>query len=383
MKPSALLIPAGAVLFGALVYACLPNHVVPLDDDFGYLRSVVATLQHARPWTDDWLEPWAASLSALSAVAYVLTGNFYVATYGLLALLGAISFGLCALLFRERAVPSAPALTFTALGLTCPTVFWKTVQFTSMAVYLPCLFGALLASERRRWGWFFVAWSLAIAARQSALAWIGLPLGAAVASLRSDRRPLGAAAPWPAAITAVAGMLVYLGLQLGMNRTHAQSVITDHLIDHVSFSRATLSAATGVGVALVMSGLGFLCGALTPVSWCRAVPLRKPVVVAALALSALASVAFDTRSLVLWEHVTLSGTVGTVYVKLLVFAGVLGWILGGTALRLSYVTCAALAVGLVCLRGAIWDYYFIDAAVFGFFGTARRDANYRGDHGGP
>jgi len=91
---------------------------------------------------------WAASLSVLSALLYTVTGNFYASTYGLLALLAAVSFGCCTRLLLARGLKLSGAFSISALLLTFPTVFWKTIQFTSMAVYIPCLLVALWATLR-------------------------------------------------------------------------------------------------------------------------------------------------------------------------------------------------------------------------------------------
>lgn len=64
----------------------MPDGVISYDDDVGYLRSVVHTLQHERPWTGVWLEPWAASLSLLSAGVYRAIGSFALAVQGVLVL---------------------------------------------------------------------------------------------------------------------------------------------------------------------------------------------------------------------------------------------------------------------------------------------------------
>ena len=372
-KRDLLLLGLGAALFGTLVYACLPARVVPLDDDFGYLRSVVATLQHGRPWTDDWLEPWAASLSALSALLYLATGSFHLATYGLLAALAAVSFGLCALLLRRWTGRMSAALGLAAAVLTFPTLFWKTVQFTGLALYLPGLFGAVLAAERRRWGWFTLAWSLALAARQSALAWIGLPLAASVSAWRQRIAGNSAAQPGPPASAALAGIGVFLALKLTMNPTHAQAVITDHLLARASWAGLVRSAVVGGGVFLGAAGLGFLVGQLTRPEVPRH-ELRMPAVVAGLALLATGLLTLDVRSVVQWEQPMLSGPLGFLYFKALVLAGVLGWTWRGLRLRAAPAICAGFGLGLIALRGAVWDYYFLDAAVFGFFGSQWPDA---------
>ena len=97
----------------------LPATVATLDDDFGYLKSVVLTLQHHRPWTDHFLEPWSASHSLLAALAYRLTGSFALATYGLSALYAALSFATVTLLLRARSLGPAAALTGAALLSRC------------------------------------------------------------------------------------------------------------------------------------------------------------------------------------------------------------------------------------------------------------------------
>ena len=165
-----------ALAFGLLIFALLPSGLGLLNDDFGYLRSAVETLQRRRPWTDDWLEPWAASLSALAALAYQATGSFQLAIHGSLAALAALTFWGTTRLLLARGSSQTAALLGSFLVLTFPTVLWKTVEFNGMAIYLPCLVLALCAAERRRWGQFLLWWALALATRQSAIIWLAMPL---------------------------------------------------------------------------------------------------------------------------------------------------------------------------------------------------------------
>jgi hypothetical protein len=159
-------------------------------------------------WTDDWLEPWAAGLSMLSALLFNGTGSFYFAAYGLLALLATAAFFSAGRLLLARNLPIGRALLLALLGLTFPTLLWKQVQFTGLALYLPCLLVALRAAEARRWGVFTVAWLLAFSTRQSALAWAALPLSALV----MDRRTGGRSWLAPAASLAAGGASVSGGL---------------------------------------------------------------------------------------------------------------------------------------------------------------------------
>ena len=78
-----------AAAYGLLIYLILPPEVMVVNDDFGYLRSVIETLRHGRPWTGEWLEPWSASLAVLSALLFKVTGSVHTATYGLQAVFAA------------------------------------------------------------------------------------------------------------------------------------------------------------------------------------------------------------------------------------------------------------------------------------------------------
>jgi hypothetical protein len=118
----------GAAVFGTLIYLAMPAGVMTSSDDFGYLRSVVETLQRGRPWTDEWLEPWTASFSTLAAGFYLLTGSFHFATYGLAALLAGTSFAILAWWWKGRGLSAATACVAAAVPLLFPTIFWKEVD---------------------------------------------------------------------------------------------------------------------------------------------------------------------------------------------------------------------------------------------------------------
>ena len=147
----------GGALFGGLIFLLLPASVITLDDDFGYLRSVVETVRRGRPWTDDWLEPWSASISVLAGLVFRFAGSFKLAIHGTLVAAGVASLVGAVGLFLVRGLHAGRAISFAALLLTFPTLLWKSVEFTGMSLYLPCLLLALGAAERRRWGWFLLA----------------------------------------------------------------------------------------------------------------------------------------------------------------------------------------------------------------------------------
>jgi hypothetical protein len=357
----------GALLFGLAIYALLPQGIIALNDDFGYLRSVVATLQHGRPWTDDWLEPWSAGLSVLSAGLFAGTGSFTFATYGLLAMAAAGSFYLAHRLLTARGVPAGRAFLLTTLGLLFPTVLWKEVQFTGMALYLPCLLGALWAAESRKWGWFFLAWTLAFSTRQSALVWGILPVAALVSDARQGSN--GASRAWLGPVlVAVLGGALFLAIGAGMNKTVAQQLITDRMGASWQPGAAARAALTGGVAALLAAGWGAAAMGLTQFSLARNRAWRWPVAIAAAAVLLIV----NARDYVAVEFDTFDAVWGTISLRLLLVVGAAGLALGRFAWRPLPAAAALAAVGALSFRTTVWDYYLVEAGVFGFFSIRPR-----------
>jgi hypothetical protein len=150
--------------------------VVALDDDFWYLRSAVGTFQKRRPWTDEWLTPWAASTSMIVSIVFALTGSFTSAVHlTLAASAGVASAGMMGILSRVG-VNRGTALWVAILVLGTPTVMFMFLMFTSVAVYWACLWVCLFAAKSSRWGTFFLFWAVALSGRQSAVVWLALPV---------------------------------------------------------------------------------------------------------------------------------------------------------------------------------------------------------------
>jgi hypothetical protein len=116
-----------AIATALILWRSFPPTPIVFNDDFGYLRSIAETLKHGRPWTDDWLGPWAASLSTLSALIFKLTGNFRVATYGLDAALTATMVVFGVKMLRHRGVSVLAATMWVLVFLSFPTCLWKLV----------------------------------------------------------------------------------------------------------------------------------------------------------------------------------------------------------------------------------------------------------------
>lgn len=355
----------GAVLFALLVYVCLPDAVIAIDDDFGYLRSVVETLQRGRPWTDDWLAPWSASFSLACAGLYSLTGGFYLATYGFLAVLAGATFWFCSRLLADR---SNLAPVIALLGLTFPPIFWKLIQFTGVAFYVPCLFGAIWAWQGRRWILFFLFWALALGTRQSAIVWIALPAVTALGEWRREKTSLRSRVIWVPALVAILGV-GWFGLMSGiMNETFVQRTETSRILEHLAWPTASRALALSAVVFSVMSGIGsWIANFGRPGRALHGWPVRVTLMAVA-----VGSCFIDVRPYFYSDETIFAGTLGLVCSKALVAAGVLGWSWRNAGWRRPVIAAAATSAALIAVRGIPWEYYFVDIATFALFS---RDAD--------
>ncbi|MSU45594.1 MAG: hypothetical protein EXS42_00340 [Lacunisphaera sp.] len=356
-----------AVAYGAFIYLMLPVEVTTLGDDFGYYKSIVETIQHRRPWTDAWLEPWAAALSSLSALVFLTTGSFHAATYGLQAVLAAAGVGMACLLLRERGHALPGAIVTAMLFFTFPTILWKFLEFTGVVLYWPCLLGALLAAEKRRWGWFLVIWGLAVATRQSALAWLIIPGWEIVLGLFAGEKRRS---DWKSPALTVLGGAAFFGLMAAfMNKSHAQTVVTSHVFEQLNPVRMATFALVGLLAFVVAAG----CGAF--MLWLEGRPRQGTAGQIALGAGLIILAAgvlwmYDVRQLVKFEHASFEGRAGWFFILGLCAAAITGWVGGGYHLRFKMLVYALGSLALVSLRADLWDYYLGDILIFGFLGLS-------------
>lgn len=359
---------AGGIVFGFLLLALFPAGVPALNDDFGYFRSVIQTLQHGRPWTDAWLEPWSASFTLISAAFYSITHSFYFCTYGLLCFFGALGFFASMALFRSRVNSWPFAAACAASLLTSPTLLWKMVEFTGVALYLPCLLGAVLFAERKQWGRFAILWLIALASRQSAVVWGVLPAIELIRSIRKPRPSRGKAL-WTCSFVLFSGVALFLILKLVMNKTYAQSVKTDTVLAHWSGSNSIRIALIGLGIFLVSAGVARYLIHITRPLYVNILNWRG-LVVAFGAIGIVYLVSKPELQFLQIEHTLFNGPIGTCYLLVLVGIATVGWLTKGIALRVDYLLGALASLALICLREQVWDYYYIDIVVFGLFSPA-------------
>lgn len=280
--------PAAAALlvFGFTVWLLLPGMVITLDDDFWYLRSVVKTIQKGRPWTDDWLTPWAASCSLISACIFKITGSFSFAIHLQLAVAAGMAGSAMTIFLKRQGLGGAQSLAATASVLLCPTVLFMFLMFTGVAVYLACLWWCLLLADQRRWGWFLLPWALAMASRQSAIVWLALPFWHWLMACLESRSLLPRSREgWTLTAALPAAAAMFLVVKLGMNPTEGQKLIVGGLNGSLTSGRMLLPL--GLGAVAGLSGLGVTALLRMPGVWMGAGGRRNRFRLALLPLLAL------------------------------------------------------------------------------------------------
>ncbi|HWA25921.1 MAG TPA: hypothetical protein VG734_09680 [Lacunisphaera sp.] len=350
--------------FGVLIFFVLPPGVAVMNDDFGYLRSVIETVHRHRPWTDDWLESWSASLATISAILYRISGSFQLATQGL-QVIGSIAacagaYALC----RSRDISPRASLFISMLGLTYPPLLWKSIEYTVLVVYVPCLLWAIWAADRRRWGMFYLALAIAFTSRQSAVAWLVLPLAEVLNQLaRAKNWKVAWSRP---AVVLWGALAAYVVLSLGMNETQSQRMVTQHVLERLQPATALRNLGLGLGVGAVFAGLGALVLQWRPAGLpvARNLPAR---IVAVLLVGAALFSCIEKFPRVFAEHPNFEGWSGLLYSNLVIAAGLGGLLLSRVTVRWELVAACLAAAVLVSLRADVWDYYFADVAILAFF----------------
>jgi hypothetical protein len=348
------------ILCTLVVWYQFPPTPLAFNDDFGYLKSIAETLRHGRPWTDEWLGPWAASLSVLSVLLFKAFGSFRLATYGLQAASAGAIVGFSISLFRIRRVPWVLTLMWTLALISFPTFLFKLSEFGAVPLYLACVLGAIWSAETRRWILFTLFWFIAVANRQSALLWLALPAGIVIENFFCQPRN------WIRSLLRLGGIaagggLVYFCLQHGMNRTNAQVVMLPSVWSTFNASVFLLNFSIAFGLFVVAAGVGMsmVPSAGTEPRW---IPLRIAAIAAIVALWA-----FSARKHIQFEHTYLNDHAGRRCLAVLALLSVAGWCLSRPSIRFRFIAAGAAMSALLGLLTTVWDYYLIDVVVFGLF----------------
>ena len=358
----------GAFGFAFLIWLLLPKMVVVIDDDFGYLRSVVETCQRGRPWTYEWLTPWAASMSVLAASLFKISGSFSFAIRFSLSVSAALAFFGLASHLRSGGASPFKSWFIAALLLGSPTVLFMLVMFTSVPLYLGCMWMCIHLSQRKSWCLFFLVWFVGLAARQSAVVWLALPGWAVVSSMWDTRSwwPRDRTA-WAPLTVVMAGCLAVLGMKLGMNPTYGQAIVT------AATRKLDLKATPlALGVLTLTGGYGWSCfaGLFLGSDKASGVPQRLRSLARCLALipAVIAGLlgAQWFHGQIVATHSAYGDPYASAWMGLTGMTAALGIVLNPVRPRWEMLLAGLGTMLLLALYGARFDYYYIDPFFWGF-----------------
>lgn len=363
---------------GLMVWLALPERVVAIDDDFGYLRSLQETWERGRLWTHGFLVPFAATTTALVGAVFAFTGSMAAAVHSHLALCSGVACAAGVALLRRAGVSASAAGLMLLILLTAPSVMFMQVMFTSVSLYWACLWACAWAACSQRWSVFILAFFLAIGTRQSALLWLALPGWVVVQELwRVGGR--GSQLDWSRVrgplLAGLLGFAFFMTFKLGMNETNAQR--------HYAKIMATLPGAgpfAWVGPAFLLCGCGWAGCLLGRVR--REVPSPTRAAVG-LVLAVLAGLlAIQAYSLLNVSHHMMRDPWAR---PMLALSGAIG---GWGLIFIRRVWLPALMAGL-CGMVPQWlyvsgfDYYYLESFFWGFIAIAVGMAVARYPHVGP
>lgn len=346
-----------AFLAYALGYLCLlPRQLTPRSDDFGYLDSVLLTLQSGQLANSNWLEPYNATLTALSALITHLTGDLYLGTFGVLAVLSLLNF---VLLYQAlgRHVPEPWRALLTLALATTPSYLGKTLDYTGLVPSLTLWLGAYLAFRGGYLGRYVLIGIAAFATRQSAIVLLLWPAWAALGRPADRGKLLGAAALMALGDGIVARL---------MPVTYAQTHVTAGLWAAFRPDLALLCLGLGLSAMLATLALGHRLA--VGQTWAALLAnLRRPW--PALAASALfLAWLWAARTPELWSRE--APTLDRMWQVAIGLALMAAWVADYPALaralrawqdeRLGLLLVGVAGVGLVALRGHWWDYYLLE-----------------------
>lgn len=175
--------------YALLLLWLLPRTITIRSDDFAYLEVTVQTIRTHLPAISDWFEANNVAFSYATAGVYWLTGNFYLASYGVLAAFATGAFAVLNLLIVQTDALTAPFRRLLAFAVVLAPVYLnKSLDFVGVMPALFFFLLALLFFVRREWVAFFLAAAGAFLTRETGLMLMVLAGGEILRRMLEDRR---------------------------------------------------------------------------------------------------------------------------------------------------------------------------------------------------
>ncbi len=367
-----------AVLYLSLIY--YPGLV--RMDDFGYLQGVIETLAQGRIQTHQWLEPYSASLSALSSIAYLTTGNFPLSTWGFQSLFVFFNVALLYRLFRFRLDSKASSILALVIGSN-PVYWHKCSEFGGTVTTVTFVLLSLWAYLSGRWMWFFLTAFLAFSNRQNSIALLALPVYHFYSGQsHKDKTGTKASPGWASRWALVAGVILFIAGALFLHSQMNQTIAQQYGI-YAGMNPGKVSAILHTQLFGIFSGLAFLSifGLLTgenPRQNLRT-NFREPKALLILTLGLWLLPIFWSMPLISFLTPLIGSVDRTFFLQkiLLVVIPILLWTLDYRHLKLDGPFCLFAAyIFMSGLRGYWYDFYLIDVALAALFFRFTREGTF-------
>ena len=218
-----LLLGSAFTAFILVSYYLIPNFIIFRSDDFGYYESLVKSLQQGKILRSEWLEPLNIGLTSTSFILFKVTGNFYLSTIGLVAILSVFNFTLIIKLLKPLfSLETAVILSF--LFCTFPVYINKSTEFSG-TIFSFCIFLiSLILYQKNRTVLFYLIVLIGFSNRQNAVILLGLPFYDFLSSLLQHKK-----IRWDLAAYTIIFFVGAFLLSNTQNVTYAQYHITNNL----------------------------------------------------------------------------------------------------------------------------------------------------------
>lgn len=243
------------LLFFFIAINCflLPDFVITKSDEFGYLQSVILTIQQGRVITSDFLAPFNCALSILSGCVYILTNNFYLATSGVLFVFSLFNFFLLKRIVEPHVSEEKFASWLSFSICISPLLVYRSAEYSGVLISLTLFYLALLCHRNQRWFWFYIVVFVSYSNRQSALYLLFLPGIHFLQDWTSNRR-----INYKLIVFTILFGLAMLWLGKTLNPTYAQVKVTDRVFEEFNLVRSVNSFLGVFSIVFFLIEVGLL-----------------------------------------------------------------------------------------------------------------------------
>lgn len=346
-----------SVIFTVIYTLLTPDIVIMRSDDYGYYESMIKSLANNRLIIGDWIESYNFFLTFISCLMYKNNSTFYMSTLGVLAFFSFLNFILIYYLLKFY-FNNDVAAVLTFAFCTFPVYFNKALDYTGVIPALTFVLSAVIFFKKKNYFLFFLALSISISIRQSAVVLLILPI-LNFFSFKKDRIVIF--------LYAVFAGLILFALIRTTPVNYAQKHLTQKVIANFKPRQFFQAFMTGIfAMYLFISISNFLFNE-TRIKFGKLNILNSIVNNSVL----LFHLYLFSGLYIFIETPILCLMTKPILICFAVTCLVIPWIFDNSRIKYTniYFLVALCFVLLVSIRGIWWDYYFLEVFIFCLIGV--------------